>query len=283
MKIFVVLTLFILSSCTQEIDIIDIKNPSADKIKNGQELTQGLASCGYCHGVEANPSSPLAGGREFEDVYGKVKASNITPSESGIGNWTLTDFITALRENEKPDGKLLSIEFHKGYAWASDKDLSDIFSYLQSLEPVDHVVAARELSFWKRNTVGLLEDRSDFSGFVPQIKSREKIKQGAYIVDHVANCTRCHSDKGGFLKDAEYLGGGKVVTVDGIDRQAPSLTNYGLSGIGSWSQQQLVDYLLTGETAEGLYSDKRFCPIEFYRLANPDDLKAVASYLKSID
>ena len=76
--------------------------------------------------------------------WGTSFAGNLTPHETGIGNWTLEQFTRALRE-----GKYKGIEQSRplmppmpvqAYRSLADEDLEAIFRYLKSLKPLENVV-----------------------------------------------------------------------------------------------------------------------------------------------
>ena len=274
---------YFLISCTNEIDIVDVAEFNEEKILLGQELAQGVASCGFCHGIAPSPTSPMAGGREFKDLYGSIYASNITPSKTGIGSYTLTDFISAIRESKALDGRPISKDFHYGLRWASDHDLSAIFSYLMTQQPVKNEITKREIDFWQRNTLGLLESSQEVKGYVPQMRNKDQIKIGAYVVDHLADCGRCHNSKAGFLSSSLYLGGGQNIYIDGNEIVAPSLVLARDNGLKDWSKKQILDYLLTGKTKNGNLVNPSFCPVEFYQNARIETLEAISAYLESIN
>ena len=78
--------------------------------------------------------------------WGTSFSANITPHETGIGNWSEAQFFTAIRkglykglEGSRP---LLPPMPWEHYANFTDEDLSCIFKYLKSLDPVDNVVPA---------------------------------------------------------------------------------------------------------------------------------------------
>lgn len=77
---------------------------------------------------------------------GIAYAANITPDETGIGEWTFEQFKTAVTkgkwkglENGRP---LLPPMPWQNYARLDDCDLEAIFTYLQSIKPVKNVVPA---------------------------------------------------------------------------------------------------------------------------------------------
>ena len=77
-------------------------------------------------------------------------AANITSDETGIGNWTFSQFKTALTqgkwkgiENSRP---LLPPMPWENYKNMADADLEAIFAYLQSTKPIKNVVPAAQIN-----------------------------------------------------------------------------------------------------------------------------------------
>ena len=84
----------ILISCSSDQAFEPLAIPmSKESIERGRLLFHGLAACGFCHGAKVDPNSIPSGGRSFFDIYGEVKASNLTPARSGLGNWQAKDFV----------------------------------------------------------------------------------------------------------------------------------------------------------------------------------------------
>ena len=78
--------------------------------------------------------------------WGISYAANLTPDDTGLGNWKYEQFVTALRK-----GKYKGLEGNRSLLppmpWQmignmSDDDLKAIFTYLQSLPPVENLVPA---------------------------------------------------------------------------------------------------------------------------------------------
>ncbi|MCB0697062.1 MAG: c-type cytochrome [Chitinophagaceae bacterium] len=76
--------------------------------------------------------------------WGVSFAANLTPDGTGLGNWSLENFRTALRK-----GKYKGIESSRpllppmpwqNYAQFSDQDIEAIFEYLKSIKPVENLV-----------------------------------------------------------------------------------------------------------------------------------------------
>jgi mono/diheme cytochrome c family protein len=243
-------------------------------------LTKGLAACGFCHGEKPSPSSLLIGGREFTDRYGPVKAPNLTPSRSGLKDWSVDDIINVLRGARAPDGSYRSRSAHDGYEWMSTDDLLSIVSYLQTLPSIEHDIERRSVGFFRRNTVGFTEGARWVKGYTPTLPSSSSHAYGRYLVRHVARCNACHDGPSEIFSQGSLLSGGRPIRFGELEKDAPSIAPTPLNGIGDWSTEQIVTYLQTGADPDGKRSDPRMCPTPFYSQAAPEDLLAIATYLK---
>lgn len=78
--------------------------------------------------------------------WGQSFASNITSDATGIGNWTLENFMTCIREGKSKGmstGRpLLPPMPWYNFAKLSDEDLKAVFHFLKSTKPVSNVVPA---------------------------------------------------------------------------------------------------------------------------------------------
>ncbi len=80
----------------------------------------------------------------FAGAWGVSYAANLSPDDTGIGNWTEAQFFKAIREGKSKglDGTrpLLPPMPWQQYRGLKDEDLKAIFAYLKSLPPVKNVV-----------------------------------------------------------------------------------------------------------------------------------------------
>lgn len=76
--------------------------------------------------------------------WGTSFSANLTPDDTGTGNWTFEQFKKAIREGKSKgmDGTrpLLPPMPWFNYAKMSDEDLRAVFAYLQALPPIKNVV-----------------------------------------------------------------------------------------------------------------------------------------------
>ena len=148
---------------------------SAEMVKRGEYLVT-IGGCNDCHSPKINGEVPdpdrlLSGHPADEKLplisdkkmiapgqwalcssgltawvgpWGTSFAANLTPDDTGIGNWTEAQFFKAIRE-----GKLKGLDGTRpllppmpwfNFAKMSDDDLRAVFVYLKSLKPVKNVV-----------------------------------------------------------------------------------------------------------------------------------------------
>jgi hypothetical protein len=124
--------------------------------KAGFEEIKGLELSGYREGSELPPldkTNLKNGWMMFNSdltatvgPWGVSFAANITSDETGIGNWSLDQFMTAMRKGKykgMENGRdLLPPMPWYNFANLTDKDLEAMYTYLQSTTPVENVVPA---------------------------------------------------------------------------------------------------------------------------------------------
>jgi mono/diheme cytochrome c family protein len=175
--------------------------------------------CAACH-TNTNGGKPFAGGYSVQSPLGISVATNITPSKTaGIGDYTEAQFARALRQGVRADGSHLYPAMpYTAYTQLTDED-------------------ARALNLM------FLDDRR----FVPDASRSQQINRGAYLVNALAHCGTCHTPRNALMaeRSRRFLAGGQLGAY-----YAPNITP-GASGIGRWSDAELLAYLRTGHV-EGL-------------------------------
>ena len=109
-----------------------------------------FGGCGDCHTPghffgKPDTSRLLGGsdvGFEVPDL-GIFVGPNLTPDrDTGLGNWTKEEIITAMQTGVRPDGRMLAPIMPWGaYAGLAHSDADAIAEYLRSLPPVNHKVS----------------------------------------------------------------------------------------------------------------------------------------------
>jgi mono/diheme cytochrome c family protein len=83
-------------------------------------------ACTGCHGEHFSGGHVPGTPPDFPD------AANITPT--GIGKWSKTDFLTAMRQGKRPDGRTLNTFMPwKAFAAMTDTELDAVWQFLQTV------------------------------------------------------------------------------------------------------------------------------------------------------
>jgi hypothetical protein len=171
------LALFNCSAPEKKSERAEVKSETSQKelIARGKYLVT-VAGCNDCHspkiftphGVGIDTTRMLSGHPQAEKLapilktqdwmlfnngltafvgpWGLSYAANLTPDDTGIGNWKFEQFMTAIRkgkskglEGNRPLLPPMPWEMYKNM---TDEDLLSIFTYLKSLPPVNNLVPA---------------------------------------------------------------------------------------------------------------------------------------------
>jgi mono/diheme cytochrome c family protein len=258
--------------------------PTADQIKRGHYLALA-GDCVACH--TAPGGAPYAGGLQLNTGFGLVAASNITPDrDTGIGGWTTKQFILAMHRGIGDHGKRLYPAMpYTAYAKVSDADLTDIKFYLDTLPAVHHAVIANQMPFpfnIRLMMIGWNMLFFDFgsSEYRNNPTQTAEWNRGAYLVQGLEHCSTCHTTKNLLGADVS----GKFLHGTDLDGWwAPDLTGNARIGLGSWSEDDIVDFLKTGSNARMVAAGPMAEAVtnSTQHLTVPD-LHAMAVYLKSI-
>jgi mono/diheme cytochrome c family protein len=109
----------------------------------------------------------------------------------------------------------------------------------------------------------------------------EKIRRGEYLVNSVAHCVQCHTPRNerGELLRSQLLQGAPMPATSPWPDQKWALRAPPLDGLpGGWSEQDVINFLMTGEDPTGRSPQP---PMPPFRM-NRQDAAAVAAYLRSL-
>ena len=252
-------------------------------IERGHHLVDA-GDCVACHTTKGG--QPFAGGRPIETPFGIIYSPNITPDrETGIGAWSDEDFYGALHFGKRPDGTRLYPAFPYPYfTKLTHDDVMAMRAYLNTLPPVKNEARGNKLA-WPLNHRMVMRgwDLIFFrpGSFNPDPNKSAEWNRGAYLVNGAGHCGGCHTPKNALGADEQsrVLQGG--VTQNWF---APKIANNMRDGTGSWSVEDIVEYLKTGRNkhsgAAGLMAE--VVENSTSKLPNAD-LHAIATYLKSVE
>jgi mono/diheme cytochrome c family protein len=254
-----------------------------DKLARGKYLTEA-ADCQACHTTEGG--KPFAGGRPFVTQFGTMYSPNITADlATGIGSWTDADFLKAMHQGVAKGGVPLYPAFpYAAYTYLTDDDVLAIKSYLFTLPTVKSVPPQNGLKFPfnQRSLMKIWAALYDpNSRFQPHTDRSPDWNRGAYLVEALGHCGDCHTPRTPFqsLDNRHKFAGG-----DSEGWRAYNLSSDKDSGIGTWSQQDLVRYLTTGHS---MNRGSAFGPmaeavhLSFAKMT-PTDINAIAEYVRTV-
>lgn len=106
------------------------------------------------------------------------------------------------------------------------------------------------------------------------------IERGAYLMGSIVACGNCHAQRGpkGEVLADKGLSGGFVFDEEPFRAVAPNITPDPETGIGKWSEAQIVRAIREGIRPDGSLIGPPM-PIEFYHRMSDDDARALAAYL----
>jgi len=256
------------------------------EIERGEYLVRA-GGCVSCHTDKKNGSEPFAGGRALKTPFGNFFSPNITPDEnSGIGNWSDEDFISAVKKGIRPDGSHYFPVFpYTSYTLMTDQDALAIKAFLFSLPAVSKINKEHDvgppfgwrwpLIFWKL----MFFDEGEYTA--DETRDAEW-NRGAYLATALSHCGECHTQRNiaGAIDRTMWMAGAQ----EGPEGDAsPNITSAHTTGIG-WSIDQLSFFLKSGtkpdwERADGLMGE---AVVDGYKYLSDEDLRAIARYINEL-
>lgn len=269
--------------------VSDAAAQTREQIVRGKYIFGAAAGCG-CHTV---PKQELnAGGRKYDGPFGTVYSSNITPDPTtGIGKWTDEQIITATRAGRRPNGeRLIPVHPYTVFNGMAEQDLKDLVVYLRSVPPVNRAAPAKKITVPMFESVFLPAWLATFAAheMPPASAPTSGTPRGEYLTRAVAHCGECHTPRTMTMAvdNSRFLAG--AAKGKGPEGSAvPNITPDRETGLGSWSEEQITDYLETGNKPDGDVSGGLMMEViqgtsAGYKDLTKADRQAIAKYLKSI-
>ena len=258
------------------------QSPPYPQIERGRYLA-AVGDCTACHTVPGGAA--FSGGLGLNTPFGTIYSSNITPDpKTGIGLWTADDLWRALHEgHSRDDGHIYPAMPYPWMTRTTREDSDAIFAYLRTLPAVERSKPSNDLFPPLNLRVSVAGWNLFFfkpEAFEPDPQQSEAWNRGAYIVTGLGHCGGCHTKLNmlGAAEDSRALQGN---TLDGW--YAPDLANNRTTGLGNWTEDEIVAYLQTGRNARaiaaGPMADVVMHSTQYMTLA---DLRAIATYLHSM-
>jgi mono/diheme cytochrome c family protein len=222
----------------------------------------------------------------FKLPFGILYTPNITPDpETGIGRWTPAEFLRAVRQGVGRGGKPLYPAFpYTSYALLTDQDVLAIRAYLLTLKPIYAPSRPNTLKFPYNQRALMIIWAHLFDAntrFRPIEDRSAQWNRGAYLVEALEHCGECHTPRN--LMQAmdtrrKFAGG----AAEGWT--AYNITQDGSTGIGAWSAEEISRFLSSGHAAGHGSAGGPMAEAIDLSLSHltPDDLAAIAAYLKTV-
>lgn len=208
-------------------------------ISRGKHLAEARYACVECHGAN------FGGGTMIDaPAMGVLKGKNLTSGKGGVvADYTAADWDRMVRHGVKRNGLPTAMP-SEDYAKASDRELSDLISYIRSLPPVDNVVP--EVILGPVGTMLMAtgkirlsaEHISHQSPHAAEAPAENTPEFGKHLVQV---CTGCHNPQ---------LTGGPVVGGDPAWPPALNLTPHA-DGLAGWSYDDFVRAMRAGKRKNG--------------------------------
>lgn len=259
-------------------------------IKKGEYLSRA-GDCVACH--TAKGGKPFAGGLPMETPIGTVYSTNITPDASGIGQYSFEDFDQAVRHGVGKSGSTLYPAMpYPSYARVNDDDMHALYAYfMKGVEPVAEANKPTDIPW----PLSMRWPLSIWRGlFAPEVKAWEPtantdavVNRGAYLVEGLGHCGACHTPRALTMQEKALTPGeGSQFLAGSAPLEgwiAKNLRGDHKDGLGSWSEEDLVQFLKTGRSDRtsvfGGMSDVVEHSMQYMSDA---DLTAIARYLKTL-
>jgi len=259
-------------------------------VARGKYIFGTAAGCG-CH--TEPKGQPNAGGKKFEGPFGTVYSTNITPDrQTGIGAWTDEQIITAIRLGRRPTGeRLLPVHPFTSFNGMAEEDLQALVAFLRTVPPVHRANTPKKIVVPMFESFFLPVWLATFAGreTPPPAAPVAGLPRGEYLVRAVGHCGECHTPRSAMTMavDSSRLLAGNSKRTGPEGQAAPNITPDPTTGIGNWTEEQIVTYLGTGnrpdgDVAGGLMGGNIQGTLAGYKDMTPADQRAIARYLKSI-
>ncbi len=249
----------------------------------GQYLTMA-GGCVACHTEDRKDAAMFSGGRALKTPFGTFYGPNLTPHpEAGIGRWTETDFVRAMRHGIRPDGAHYYPAFpYPSFTKIRDEDLADLWAYLRTLAPSARPNHAHDLKWPFRWRALIAAWNWLFLTPGPMASGSRRppaVDRGAYLVEALGHCGECHTPRNllGAPKKDRALAGGKGPT----GKDTPNLTP---TRLGKWSDAELKEFFLSGITPDFDSADEAMAEVVRNTTSRltPADLAALMAYLRAL-
>ncbi len=265
-----------------------VSGPIPGDPQKGKYIFEANGGCG-CHGpnlagYKAGGPAELPGSAPFGELFvgpfGSIPARNITPDkDTGAGRMTDAQLVEAIRsgKNDKGD-QLFPIMPYNSFHFMADQDVSDLVSYLRTVPAVSNQVPERQLN-------GPVPPQPALPP-APARAPESGLPRGDYLVSAISICGDCHTptSSDGAPDRSKLLAGAVIPREGGRFETANNITPDTDTGIGNWTEQQIVTLLKTGKRPDGTTVGGLMAGqiVGGYSRLTDADALSIAQFIKSI-
>jgi mono/diheme cytochrome c family protein len=251
-----------------------------DRLARGAYVAT-ISGCVVCHtpmnAGAVDKERPFAGGRE-EQLYrgGTWRSPNITPDrETGIGAWSDAQIIAAIRTGVRHDGeRLLPIMPYPYFHRMTDEDATAVVAYLRAQRPIVNKVARSE---------GLQMSPIELPAATGNVDRMDDPEAHGEYLANLMHCEACHTPQDGPNARVAGAGGTPFRLADGRTISSANITSDPDTGIGSWSEDQIIATLRTMETPDGTSIQGPMASYkDVWSQLTDGDARALAAYVESL-
>jgi mono/diheme cytochrome c family protein len=285
MKAVVIATLALLGC-----GLINAAEIDQNLINQGEYLARA-GDCVACH--TAKDGKPFAGGLPMETPIGTIYSTNITPDKTGLGDYSFEDFDKAVRHGVAKNGSTLYPAMpYPSYASVNEIDMQALYAYfMHGVAPVAQENKASDIPWPLSMRWPLAGWRWMFAPAVADYKAAPGedavVSRGAYLVEGLGHCGACHTPRALTMQEKVLNAGEGSAFLSGSAPLegwiAKSLRGDYKDGLGSWSEEQLVQFLKTGRSdRSAVFGGMSDVVMHSMQYMTNNDLTAIARYLKSL-
>lgn len=122
------------------------------------------------------------------------------------------------------------------------------------------------------------------SGGQAMAQDQALIERGKYLMEGPVACGNCHNTRApdmSFVPGKEFAGGFHLFDPIGIDAYSANITPDPDTGIGTWTDEQIITAIREGTTPDGRIIFPPM-PVPSYNGMSDDDVKAIVAYLRTV-
>jgi len=242
-------------------------------VSRGKHMLESFYTCVECHGAD------FGGGVMVDDpnTIGRLLGPNLTlGTGSRTLNYSAADWDRMVRHGVKPDGSGTPMPSRDFFAM-SDRELSDVVSYIRSLPPVNKEVPPVRLGpvgkmLVATDQIVLSADLHPTNHVIEHATLPPTVVADATFGKHLAQtCTGCHG--------ADLAGG----PIKGGLPEWPPAANLTQAGLAGWTYDDFARALREGKSKNGVALREPMANMpKFARNMSETEMRALWAYIKEL-